>query len=60
MADNIAYASKKFRRKEVRFQEDLNSFVGKPAVEGWNHERRTHPHPQANRPRSVRARVERQ
>ena len=35
MADNIANASTKgFRRKEVRFQEYLNSFVGKPAVEG--------------------------
>ena len=28
MADNIANASKGFRRKEVRFQEDLNSFAG--------------------------------
>ena len=35
IADNIAnVATKGFRRKEVRFQEYLNSFVGKAAVEG--------------------------
>ncbi len=35
MADNIANVSTRgFRRKEVRFQEYLNSFVGKAPVEG--------------------------